>query len=66
MDLLPLAMIQSADATRRELFSALPGAPVVPPRPRRSRAVRTRSVTAHLLERAAAAVAPKPSCSAAH
>jgi len=66
MDLLPLAMIQSTNAMHRDALSALPGAPVVHPRPRRARAVRTRSITAHLLERAAAAVAPKPSCSAAH
>jgi hypothetical protein len=64
MELLPLAMIQSTNATQREMFSALPNAPIVVPRQRRTRALRTRSVTAHLLERAAAAVAPKPSCSA--
>ena len=66
MDLLPLAMIQSTNAMHRGALSALPGAPVVHPRPQRVRAVRTRTMTAHLLERAAAAVAPKPSCSAAH
>jgi hypothetical protein len=66
MDLLPLAMIQSDNASRRQAFSALPDAPVVPPKQRRARAVRTRYLTAHLLERAAVAVAPKPSCSTAH
>ncbi len=66
MELLPLAMIQSTRADRREAFSALPNAPVVQPPRRRAHAVRTRLLTAQLLERAAAAVAPKPSCSAAH
>lgn len=65
MDLLPLAMIQSNNATRNQALSALPDAPIVLPRLRKTRAFRTRSVAAHLLERAATAVAPKPSCSPA-
>jgi hypothetical protein len=66
MDLLPLAMIQSTNARNRTMYSALPDAPVVHQAPARVRAFRTRSVTARLLARAAAAVAPKPTCHPAH
>jgi hypothetical protein len=65
MDLLQLAMTLSQDATRRELLSARPDAPVRPdhaPVRHRPRAARSRTSLAHLLERAARWVAPTPSC----
>jgi hypothetical protein len=69
MDLLPLAMIQSQNSLRSELYSALPNAPVVPEpvaRPHRPRAVRTRTSLAHLLERSARRIAPTPTCTPLH
>jgi hypothetical protein len=68
MDSLPAAMIISNRLTASTARSALPDAPVIPDRPRRERtprAVRSRSVLSHVLERAARAVEPTPSCSPA-
>jgi len=68
MDSLPVAMIMSQHAMNGTARSALPDAPVVPDRPRRvraPRAARTRSRLSHVLDRAARAVAPAPSCSPA-
>jgi hypothetical protein len=45
-------------------FSALPDAPVVPPRERRPYAVGVRVALAHGLERLARAVEPRPTCAA--
>jgi hypothetical protein len=58
MEMLPLATILANNASREELFSALPNAPVVPYVERRSRAVRPRAALARVLERAAQVVAP--------
>jgi hypothetical protein len=61
--LLPLAMRLIRAGLMDEASSALPDAPVVPEVPEpvhRPHAVRSRIVLAHSLERAAAAVAPKP------
>jgi len=72
MDMYLLAMSLSQTATNRELHSALPNAPVVPDRAPRSHrlhaphAIRTRATVAHLLERTARWVAPKPSCTPLH
>jgi|tagenome__1003787_1003787.scaffolds.fasta_scaffold17473130_1 hypothetical protein len=69
MDMLPMALIISQDAGRRELLSALPDAPVVPhrePRRHRPQAVRSRAVLAQLLERTAHWIEPKPSCTPLH
>ena len=68
MDSLPVAMIMSQRAQNATARSALPDAPVIPDRPRRvraPRAVRTRTRLSHVLDRAARAVAPTPSCSPA-
>ena len=68
MDSLLVAMIISGRLQRDTAWSALPDAPVVPDEPakaRRPRAVRSRSVLSHVLERASRAVAPTPSCSPA-
>jgi hypothetical protein len=71
MDTLPVAMIMSQHAMNSTARSALPDAPVVPDSPRRARrtrpagaprAVRTRTRLSHVLDRAARAVAPTPSC----
>ncbi len=61
MDMLPTAMILARSAMNREVFSALPDAPVVvhqEPSPRPPRAVRPRAALAAILERAARAVEP--------
>jgi hypothetical protein len=68
MDSLPFALLVSRNLD--ESRSALPDAPVVPDAPRRApraqpRAARSRVVLAHVLERAARAVAPTPSCTPA-
>jgi hypothetical protein len=68
MDSLPVAMIMSERSMNATARSALPDAPVVPDTPRRvraPRAVRTRTRLSHVLDRAARAVAPAPSCSPA-
>lgn len=65
MELLPLALVQSSRLTQGIASSALPGAPVVTGAVRRPVATRSRTTLAHLLERAAVAVAPKPTCTPA-
>jgi len=70
MDSLPVAMIMSQRLSADTAHSALPDAPVVPDEPRRvrqpkPRAARSRQALSHVLDRAARAVAPTPSCSPA-
>lgn len=64
MDHLPMALIASRAALERSARSALPDAPVIPDPPAREwpRVTRSRLTLARLLQRAARAVEPSPTC----
>ena len=58
MDMLAMAMILGTNASREQMNSALPNAPIVLDVERRPRAVRPRIALARMLERAARVVEP--------